>query len=293
MTERVVTPEVRGELSLPPRPRGLLPAVVILSSSAGVCDVRERFYARAFASRGLAALVVDSFGPRGIVETMTDQSRLAEAAMEGDAYAAYDVLAADGRIDPRRVAVMGVSKGGLAALGTALCVRRAWFSRRRPDFAARVALCPPAHLQQQDARSEPGPVLVLLAGRDDYAGLAPARDYVLRLRAAGRADVSLAVYPEAHHAWERPGPPVWLPDAENYSRCRFLVDDAGGLVEPLSGHRLPLDAFYRRREAFLTRGGHAGGGGEALKARTVADILRFLAKQADFPIAPNPETQGA
>ncbi len=219
---------------------------------------------------------------------MTDQSRIADQEMERDAYAAYGFLVADPRIDPRRIAVMGVSKGGLAALNTGLQVRRSWFSRPAADFAARIALAPPAHMQQRDARTDERPLLVLLAGRDDYAGTAPALDYVGRMRAAGSSDIALAVYPEAHHAWERTGPPLWLAEAENYSGCRLMVDDNAGLTDPRTGRHLTVQEFFRDHARYRRLGGHAGGGTEALKARTVSDIVRFLSAQADFRFSIHP-----
>ena len=92
-----------GELYLPEKAAAGLAAVVIMNSSAGVCDIRERFYASFFAKSGIAALVVDSFSPRGIVETIRDQSRITDQDMERDAYAAFDYLAGDRRFDAARI----------------------------------------------------------------------------------------------------------------------------------------------------------------------------------------------
>jgi len=284
----IATPAFRGELYLPGRPAAPLGAMVILNSSAGVCDIRERFYARFLAVSGLAALVVDSFGPRDIVETTADQSRLLDRDMERDAYAAQAFLAADPTIDPGRIAVMGVSKGGLAALHTGLLARRAWFGRPDHDFAARIALVPPAHMQQRDARTDGRPLLVLLAGLDDCTGTAAPRRYAARLRAAGRSEIAVTVYPGALHAWERTGPPLWLGSAENYSRCNLLVEDDGGLTDPVDGRRMSMREFFRDRDRYRFWGGHAGGGTEAFKRRAAADIVRFLADQAGWDIPNHP-----
>lgn len=272
----VVTPPLRGELILPAGARGALSAVVILNSSAGVCDVRERFYARFLADKGLAALVVDSFGPRGIADTTRDQSLFCDQDMERDAYAAYDFLAADSRFDPARIAVMGVSKGGYAAMNTGLLARRAWFSRPVADFAARVALVPPAHLQQRDVRSDGRPLLVLLAGLDDYTGTVQPAAFVARIRGCGHPYVVTVSYPRAWHAWERPGPPLWLERAENYCGHTLLVEDDGRLTDAADGRRLTLAEFYEARERYRTFGGHAGGGTPALTIQAATDIVRFL-----------------
>jgi len=269
-------PCLRGELYLPSRETPPWPGMVILNSSAGICDARERYYARFLAGHGMAALAVDSFGPRGIVETMTDQSRIADQDMERDAYAAFDRLAADPRIDSGRIGVMGVSRGGLAALHTGLLARRAWFSRPASDFAVRIALVPPGHMQQRDARTDGRPMLILLAGRDDYVGTEPALAYAARLTDVGGGDIRTKVYRDAHHAWERTGPPIFLEKAENYSRCRLYVEDDATLTDARTGRRLTLPEFFNERQRHITLGGHVGGGTDAFKAGVAEDILRFL-----------------
>src|SRR6185436_979793 len=100
--------------------------MVILTSSAGVQRHREHFYAQALNDAGIAALIVDSFSGRGVRRTVADQSLVSAAQMEGDAFAALAWLRSDRRIDPARIGVMGVSKGGGASLNAAIAVRRRW-----------------------------------------------------------------------------------------------------------------------------------------------------------------------
>src|SRR6476620_11381131 len=99
------------------------PCMVILTSSAGVQRHREHFYAQALNQAGIAALIVDSFTGRGVRRTVADQTLVSGAQMEGDAFAALALLRADPRIDSRRIGVMGVSKGGVATLNSAIAVR--------------------------------------------------------------------------------------------------------------------------------------------------------------------------
>ncbi len=283
---RIKAGNLHGELYQPRDGAGIHPAIVIMNSSAGVCDTRERFYARFLAEHGFAALVVDSFQVRGIPETTTDQSRIRDQEMEQDAYEAFGFLASDPRIDARRIGIMGVSRGGLAALNTALLARRRWFGRPDQDFAARVAIVPPAHLQQRDARTDGKPLLFLLAGRDDYTGVEAARDYAARIASAGNTGTRVLVYPEAHHAWERTGPAIFLAEAENYSRCRMWIEDDATLTERPAGRNMTMEAFFAGRDRYRVLGGHAGGGTEAFKLRAAEGVLDFFASKTSGPTHP-------
>ncbi|MDR2056374.1 MAG: dienelactone hydrolase family protein [Desulfovibrio sp.] len=272
----VAVGEAAGDLYIPHSGNSPWPSVVILNSSAGVCETRERFYALFLAARGIAALVVDSFTPRGVIQTTTDQSQFNDIDMEQDAYAAYDLLAATPCFDSRHIAAMGVSKGGSAVINTALTVRRRTFNRSPHDFSVRVALVPPAHLQQRDARTDGRPLLLLLAEKDDYTGVRGAMEYAARMIAAGNSLVEVRVYPGAHHAFERTGSLLYLARAENFSRRLFMVED-DGTVSDEAGRHMTWEEFLERRHEYLTLGAHAGGGTEELKELVAGDIYQFLA----------------
>jgi len=266
----------RAELYLPNGCGARVPAIVIINSSAGVCDIRERFYARFFSERGIAALVVDSFGLRGVTNTIEDQSLVPDQLLEADAYEAFELLARDHRIDADSIGIMGVSKGGQIALNTSLAVRRQWFHRPWADFAAHIALAPPAHMQQRNARTNGRPILLLLAERDDFTGVDAPMEYARRMAKAGNPRIRTRVYRGAHHAWELTGPVVFLEKAENYSRCHFLVEDDGSLTDRDTQRRMTLDVFFLKRSDYLYHGAHAGGGTEELKHDAAMEILNFF-----------------
>jgi dienelactone hydrolase len=69
---------------------------------------------------GIAAFVVDSFGPRNVGQTATDQSQLSTAVNVADALSVLKLLATHPRVDPGRIGVLGFSKGGQVALYTGL-----------------------------------------------------------------------------------------------------------------------------------------------------------------------------
>src|SRR5512138_73927 len=131
-----------GSLFVPESRAEPVACMVILTSSAGVQRHREYFYAQALNAAGVAALVVDSFTGRGVRRTVADQTLVSAAQMEGDAFAALALLRADPRIDPERIGIMGVSKGGGAALNAAVAVRQHWRESFPHLFDLHVAISP-------------------------------------------------------------------------------------------------------------------------------------------------------
>ncbi|MGV8732966.1 hypothetical protein ACV349_32975, partial [Pseudomonas aeruginosa] len=77
--DKTPTP-VWGTLYLPENLQGPVPAMVISHGSAGPQQKDVDRWVRLFNQIGMAAFVVDSFGPRGIANTMDNQSQLNPAA---------------------------------------------------------------------------------------------------------------------------------------------------------------------------------------------------------------------
>ncbi|WP_258234434.1 dienelactone hydrolase family protein [Cupriavidus pinatubonensis] len=109
-----------GMLYLPENVQGRVPAMVISHGSAGVQDKDTDRWVRVFNQMGVAAFVVDSFGGRGIANTMDNQSQLSPAANDADALFALKLLSTDPRIDPQRIGQIGFSRGGHVAMDLVL-----------------------------------------------------------------------------------------------------------------------------------------------------------------------------
>jgi dienelactone hydrolase len=279
---------VNGTLHLPMQADRPFPCMVLLTSSAGVQRHREHYYAQALNDAGVAAFIVDSFTGRGVRRTVADQTLVSGAQMEGDAFAALALLRSDPRLDPNRIGVMGVSKGGGATLNAAIAVRQRW--RRGFDhlFDLHVAICPGATSQHRDPATHGRPIYFMLAGRDDYTPAPLAIDYAERMRAAGNRRVKVKVF-NAHHGWESLGQVFDIRDAENWSCCKNFIEDDGDHFVVAAGRAMPEPEYQAwARIHCITRGARAGGGTAELKARATADLLTFLSSHG-FGVAKQPQ----
>ena len=282
---------VSATLHLPMQPDRPFACMVILTSSAGVQRHREHYYAQALNQAGIAALIVDSFTGRGVRRTVADQTLVSAAQMEGDAFAALALMRADPRIDPRRIGVMGVSKGGVATLNSAIAVRRRWRGGFEPLFDLHVAICPGATAQHRDPTTHGRPIYFMLAGRDDYTPATLAIDYAERMRTAGNRRIKVKVYSSAHHGWESLGPVFDIRDAENWSCCRNFIEDDGRHFVVDAGRAMPEPEYQAwARIHCVSRGARAGGGTAELKRRATADLLAFLAAHG-FGVTKPPQAE--
>jgi dienelactone hydrolase len=220
-----------GELRLPRPGSDRLPAVVLLHGSGGISGAVTD-WEHELNSMGVATFVVDSFTARSIFSTINDQSQLGRLAMIVDAYRALDLLAGHPRIDPARIALMGFSRGGRAALYAA--VRRFQRLQGSPgrEFAAYVPFYPDCTTEfQGDADVADRPVRIFHGAIDDYAPVAPCKAYVEKLKARGR-DVILTEYTGAGHIFDGQAlrKPVVLEKAPTTRNCRLVEAQDGVIV---------------------------------------------------------------
>lgn len=220
-----------GELRIPKPGADRLPAVILVHGSGGVSGYVDD-WAQFLNSLGVATFVFDSFTPRGIINTNNDQDQLGRLAMIVDAYRALDVLARHPRVDPQRIALMGFSRGGQAALYASVKRFQRMHGPAGAAFAAYIAfypLCNTTFLQDGDIAEKP--VRVFHGAADDYVPVAPCRAYVERLRKSGR-DVRLTEFAGAGHVfdWAMLKTPLPLPQAQNVRRCSVEESTEGRLV---------------------------------------------------------------
>lgn len=199
--------DIVGHLFLPPGD-GRVPAVVFMHGSGGPYDAMLGYWPRLLNAQGVAVFSLDTFGPRGVKSTADDQSQVPFGADVEDVFSALRLLATHPRVDGRRIAVMGASRGGIAAWRSN--VEKVIAAQQLPDglrFAAHVQLyaggCAGAfRLVVKPGVFGPAPMLWLHGDADDYTPIGPCRDYAERIGQAG-TPVTFVALPGARHKFDQ------------------------------------------------------------------------------------------
>ena len=238
-----------GYLRLP-KANGKNPVVVLFHGAGGLLGdngmVNE--WTRILNEAGIGTFTVDSYSGRGIASlvgvalaTLADTGPINPATRVIDAYRALALLSKHPLIDANRIAIMGFSHGGPAALYSSLARFRKLYGDPNVQFAAHVSvygMCETTF--REDEVLDGSPVLLLHGTADNWVPVTPCREYASRLAKAGM-NVRLIEYPNANHVFDSPAArePIKLPQVLTSRTCRFTEVDGGSLVnvatrQPLS-----------------------------------------------------------
>jgi dienelactone hydrolase len=185
---------IEGYLSKP-EGEGPFPAVVSLHGCSGLSHTLRMAEADFLNALGYVSLVVDSFTTRRIVEACVSPIPDRHA----DALGALSYLAKLPYVNPKRIALVGRSQGGIVALQVASTQPVEVYDVPADLAYQAVVAFYPFCGAATDALAIPA--LILIGDADDWT---PAKDCErFMARRAGRgAPVKLVVYPEVHHSFD-------------------------------------------------------------------------------------------
>lgn len=192
---------VEALLTLPPTDSPV-PGVIITHGCGGVSSA-ELGWTDVLAEAGIASLVVDSFGARGIEFICSGEQTINVASPIIDVFRAAEVLDRHPYVDGSQLAVMGFSFGGRAALWSALSRIQELYGGR--PFQAHVAFYPSTcFIELQDETVTGGPLRIFHGTADDWTPIDQCERMVDRWNASG-ADASIFAYPDAPHSFDNVG----------------------------------------------------------------------------------------
>jgi dienelactone hydrolase len=268
-----ISVSICGQLRIP-RQSGRLPLVVLQHGSSGYAANID-VWSRTLNEMGIATLALDGFTGRDLTEVNSNQALLGRLNLIVDIYRALGVVASHPRIDRERIALMGFSRGGQAALYASLKRFNAMWNGSGVEVAGYVAFYPDCMTTfMGDTEVSDRPIRIFSGTLDDYNPISKCRAYVERLHAAGR-DVLLTEYSGAHHAFDNPfGPqPAAISPAFQSVRNCNIREEAGGVLI-----NLETKQPFTYGDACVAHGTHLGHDPAATEAATnsVVHLFRVL-----------------
>jgi dienelactone hydrolase len=256
-----------GSLFLPPG-TDKAPMVLFLHGAGGPYEAMYHFWPQLLNKQGIGVFSLDRFGPRGAKSQAEEgEDSVPYPADVADAFAALRLLASHPRVDPAKVAVLGVSRGGTAAWRCA--VERIIASQKLPEglrFSAHIMLysagCSgPTRLIVKPGVFSPAPQLWVHGTADDWCPIGPVQDYAKRIADAG-TPVQFEAIKGAWHKFDNDDQKNHLVKrAKRISEDCPLEQDIDTLYEydHRTGQRLSGDAFKQASEGCRAFGAHVEG----------------------------------
>jgi dienelactone hydrolase len=266
---------IAGELRLPQSGAQRFPAVVLIHGSGGIGRNADD-WAQMLNGMGVATFLVDSFTARGLVSVSSNQAVLGRLVQTYDAYRALEVVARHPRIDAKRIAAMGFSRGGQAILYASLRRLQKLHGPADAEFAAYIpfyANCGTHYIDDENLADRP--IRLFHGSDDDYVPVAPCRAYVERLRKAGK-DVVLTEYAGAYHVFDGANfkTPVKAEQSQSTRACRLQEVSEGRIINA------DTKAPFTMEDPCVVRGPTIAYNAEAHSAsvKAVKDFLRTTFK---------------
>jgi dienelactone hydrolase len=255
---------------------GKLPAAVLMHGSGGIGANIEPWTAK-FNAMGISTFVIDGFTGRGLTSVNTDQASLGRLNFILDIYRALELLAKHPRVDRDRIALMGFSRGGQAALYASLTRFNRQWNKSGVQFAAYIPFypdCATSYSGENEIAEKP--IRIFHGIPDDYNPVASCKPYIQRLRDAGR-DVALTEYPGAQHGFDTPlnvGAVLVATNAQTVRGCKIREGEGGVLLN------VSTSQPFSYKDDCVQLNPHVGGNAEATQAAraAVSEFVRQVFK---------------
>ena len=255
--------EVYGNLVIPDdtlNPQKKYPLIIGVAGSLGWGEHHYK-YLKMYQEMGIATFELNSFKSREITSTVGTQNEITIAAMILDAYRAFEVLAEHPRIDKNKVSITGWSLGGGVTLFSAWLPLKEAINKEL-SFASHLAFYPPCFINPDNTDFSQSPIHILIGELDNWTPSAPCSDLVNKL--SSKTNISLTIYEDSYHSFDRDAPVIRDENAYNFSDCIFRLDEKGNIL--MNYLNIPMSNPFLQKIGFMmcvTRGVDFGGNPQA------------------------------
>jgi dienelactone hydrolase len=251
--------------------KGKLPLVVLMHGSSGIGG-NVPFWARELNAMGISTLTIDGMTGRGVQGVGENQALIGRLNFIVDIYRSLEAVAKHPRIDTSKVALMGFSRGGQAALYASVQRFQKQWNKSGIDFAAYIPFYPDcATTYDGDTDTGAAPIRIFHGAPDNYNPIASCKKFIARLKDAKR-DVELTEYPNAQHGFDNPigsMTPVVATNSQSVRDCTIKETAPGTLIN------VETNAAFTFKDACVKLSPTVGSDPEATDAARLA-VKAFL-----------------
>jgi len=232
---RIRPRKISGQLTLPPGD-GPFPAVILYHGHYHPDDLEPWFQMLVpkLVEANIGVFVIDSFSGREITNTAFYETRLSRAARLTDVFQALKFLAGLDEIDENRIGISAYSVGGTTAMMAAdRRINETSLAAGR-SFAALLPVYPACQVRFRRPEPTGAPMLVLLAGNDDYSPSSFCEQYGEEAADAGYA-VKIKKYENAQHGWVNEKASTDCENCMTFRDCGLMYIEENGHESALEG----------------------------------------------------------
>ena len=218
-----------AQLFLPPG-AGPWPVVTVVPGSLGVA-LSHLAKADFLTDAGIATLVIDPFGRRGVTSTVSNQAQYSFAASAWDVLAASSFLAERPEVDVERIGAQGHSRGGSAVL---MAATLQYLVAGAPKLRGVYAAYPWSGHQFLNPRVGGTAVRSVIGDADEWCSPSQVQAHMHAMRLLGE-DATFKLFAGAQHSFDRDTAVELIEDAAVAPGApTAYVTDEGAFIHPLA-----------------------------------------------------------
>jgi dienelactone hydrolase len=271
-----------------------VPAVVLSHGSGGVESNMQDVWVKELNAAGYAVFIPDSYKPRGVSETNSNQEAVPYPAHVADTLNALMMLATHPQIDKSKIYNMGFSRGGSTVFDTAWPMWQRPVNTGEVKFAGHIAWYPGncnLRYRTDDVEQATAPIFVLLADKEfeEAQDVSVCRRWYDELAAKGNK-ITYKEYKGARHGFDGLNFTYRVnPRTSSGRKCdmEIYMTTAQGSGVGKNGFDFKLKKEIKSFQDFndsakaclengTVPGSRGGGNAKEVQAESVKDVLAFL-----------------
>ena len=241
------------------------PLIIAFAGSNG-WSTHHQEYLDLYRSNGIATFEVYSFKSRGVESTVGTQVDVTTAMMVLDAYKAFETLSLHQNINKNKIGITGWSLGGGVTLFSAWAPLKDAINPS-VNFAAHLALYPPCIVVPEILDFGESPIHILIGELDNWTPSDACVELVNKI--GKKSNISLTIYPNAHHSFDRDAPPTIKSNGYILEDCRFSMNSDGTVVMNFLNIPMTTPFLQKIGLAMCAKRGPTFGGNKDVKKRSL------------------------